>query len=467
MTALQDLPLTPPAPPPRSVLGGAVERADAVLAEAAEAAVWSLADAELAGLVVAAGRLVAQAQGVLLRLVGEADAREALTAQGATSTAAFLRHRLRLSPAEAAACAKTARATRTMAAATGAACAAGRVTAGQATVITRAVGELPAGPVRAAAERALLAHAATYDPVVLGRLGRRIAAHVDPDAGEASDAAALVQAEQRAARRVELSLSPDGEGGSWLRGRLDAEGTAVVRAALDPLSAPRPSTTDGPDPRPAGRRRGEALVEVCRRVLAGGQLPATGGDRPLVVVTVPLRTLTDGVGTGTLDDGTPISPAAARRLACDAAILPAVLGGASQPLDLARTRRLFTGPLRRALVLRDRGCAFPGCDRPPGWCEAHHIRHWANGGPTTLANGVLLCGAHQPPHRTRRLAHPPRRRRHPRLPPTTLDRPHPPPPPQPPARPPRLSHPGGESGLGEGWVVVGKLVRGGGCQLRR
>ncbi|MFL6131015.1 MAG: HNH endonuclease signature motif containing protein [Mycobacteriales bacterium] len=71
-----------------------------------------------------------------------------------------------------------------------------------------------------------------------------------------------------------------------------------------------------------------------------------------------------------------------------------MLGGAGQPLDLGRSRRLFTGPLRRALVLRDRGCAFPGCDRPPGWCEAHHIRHWAAGGKTSLGNGVLLCGTH-------------------------------------------------------------------------
>ena len=389
MTALLDL----PPPPARSVLGGAVAAAEAALAEAADAALWSVADAELAGLVVAAGRLVARAQGLLLRLVGEADAREVLTAGGATSSAAFLRHRLRLSPSEAASCAKTARATRSVAAATGAACAAGRVTAGQAAVITRAVDELPA-PVRAEAERTLLEQAATYDPVVLARLGRRIATHVDPDADEAADAAALARAEERAERRVELSLSPDGAGGSWLRGRLDAEGTAVVRAALDPLSVPRPSTAEGPDVRTAGQRRGEALVEVCRRVLAGGTLPATGGDRPLVVVTVALRTLRDAVGPGTLEAGTPISPAAARRLACDGAILPAVLGGASQPLDLGRTRRLFTGPLRRALVLRDRGCAFPGCDRPPGWCEAHHIRHWADGGPTSLANGVLLCGAH-------------------------------------------------------------------------
>ena len=83
-----------------------------------------------------------------------------------------------------------------------------------------------------------------------------------------------------------------------------------------------------------------------------------------------------------------------RRLACDAAILPAVLGSTGQTLDVGRQRRLITGPLRRALVLRDRGCAFPGCDRPPRWCDAHHIHHWADGGTTSLTNAVLLCGHH-------------------------------------------------------------------------
>jgi hypothetical protein len=97
---------------------------------------------------------------------------------------------------------------------------------------------------------------------------------------------------------------------------------------------------------------------------------------------------------GTLDDGGRISAEAARRLACDAGILPAVLDGRGQVLDLGRQRRLFTGPVRRALVLRDRGCAFPGCDRPPRWCDGHHILHWADGGVTDLTNSVLLCGFH-------------------------------------------------------------------------
>jgi hypothetical protein len=84
-------------------------------------------------------------------------------------------------------------------------------------------------------------------------------------------------------------------------------------------------------------------------------------------------------------------------MACDARVLPAVLGGDGQVLDLGRSRRLFTGPIRRALILRDRGCAFPGCDRPPRWAEAHHLTGWADGGETSLANACLLCRHH---HRT-------------------------------------------------------------------
>ncbi len=85
---------------------------------------------------------------------------------------------------------------------------------------------------------------------------------------------------------------------------------------------------------------------------------------------------------------------AARRIACDAAILPMVLGGASQVLDVGRAQRLFTPAQRRALTERDRGCAWPGCDRPPGWTQAHHVVSWLDGGPTDLDNGVLLCLFH-------------------------------------------------------------------------
>ncbi|HCT81545.1 MAG TPA: HNH endonuclease, partial [Micromonosporaceae bacterium] len=119
-----------------------------------------------------------------------------------------------------------------------------------------------------------------------------------------------------------------------------------------------------------------------------------GGDRPQIVVTMNFDDLAAKTGAGMLDTGGMLAPEAVRRLACDAALLPAVLGGQGQVLDVGRERRLFTGPLRRALVLRDGGCAFPGCDRPPRWTDGHHIKHWADGGTTSLDNAVLLCGYH-------------------------------------------------------------------------
>ena len=115
-----------------------------------------------------------------------------------------------------------------------------------------------------------------------------------------------------------------------------------------------------------------------------------------MVITVSLDTLRSGLGTATLlPCGEPITAGLARALACDAGIIPAVMGSASQQLDLGRRVRLFDGPLRRALELRDGGCAFPGCDRPPRWCTGHHIEGWwAKHGHTKLDNGVLLCGHH-------------------------------------------------------------------------
>ena len=95
-----------------------------------------------------------------------------------------------------------------------------------------------------------------------------------------------------------------------------------------------------------------------------------------------------------LETGVPISAGWARELACDATIIPIVLGANSEPLDVGRATRLIPPALRRALIARDKGCAFPGCRRPPRWCDAHHIKHWADGGATCLENLVLLCEYH-------------------------------------------------------------------------
>jgi len=223
-----------------------------------------------------------------------------------------------------------------------------------------------------------------------------------------------------------LTLTPAGCGRVAVRGSLDAEAAAVVRAAIEPLCRPLPRSGSaagggsgsiscpgcgagvaagaqacvcgvdgrGRDLRSPAQRRADALVEVCRLALACDQLPDNGGTRPQLAVTVNFDVLRQQLGVATLDTGEHLSPTAARRLACDAMIIPAVFATTGEILDLGRQRRLFTGALRRALILRDRGCAFPGCDRPPRWCDGHHIVSWLDGGDTDLANGVLLCEHH-------------------------------------------------------------------------
>ena len=92
--------------------------------------------------------------------------------------------------------------------------------------------------------------------------------------------------------------------------------------------------------------------------------------------------------------GEPICAETARRLACDAGIIPVLLGSRSQPLDIGRLTRVVPTALRRAVELRDKTCRFPGCDRPPSWCDSHHLQHWAHGGTTCLTNLILLCRFH-------------------------------------------------------------------------
>ncbi|MDT7712819.1 MAG: hypothetical protein QOG46_1508 [Pseudonocardiales bacterium] len=107
-----------------------------------------------------------------------------------------------------------------------------------------------------------------------------------------------------------------------------------------------------------------------------------------------LSDLIDGLGSAVLDTGGRMSAAEARRLAGDSCVVPMVLGSDSMPLDVGRQQRLATAALRDALAQRDKGCAFPSCDRPPRYCHAHHIRSWLDWGRTELDNMCLLCEYH-------------------------------------------------------------------------
>lgn len=192
---------------------------------------------------------------------------------------------------------------------------------------------------------------------------------------------------------VSLSQPMDDDGMAEYRLRLDPEGKEVLEAMLGPLSAPKP-TPECSDLRGSDQRRAEALVEICRRAAAaGGAAPAT--TKAQIFVTVDLDDLRERCGAGvTLLTGQLLPTETIRRMACDATIIPVVLGTDSQILDVGRARRLFTPGMLHALWLRDKGCTIPGCTAPPFWADAHHLVHWVDGGQTCLTNGALLCGRH-------------------------------------------------------------------------
>ena len=199
--------------------------------------------------------------------------------------------------------------------------------------------------------------------------------------------------EDRLKHGTALSQPFDDDGMAEYRLRLDPEGSAVLEAILGPLAAPQPSTEHGSDLRTSDQRRADALVEVCRRAAAaGGAAPATA--KAAVVVTMGYQDLLDRTGAGTTLTGELLAPETVRKMACDAAIIPVVLGSKGEVLDLGRTVRLATPKQVQALWIRDQGCTFPGCSRPPAWCDAHHVWHWCDGGPTDLSNLALLCPRH-------------------------------------------------------------------------
>ncbi|GGU32556.1 HNH endonuclease [Lentzea flava] len=195
-----------------------------------------------------------------------------------------------------------------------------------------------------------------------------------------------------AGNRLTLRQSKTGD---WkLAATMDAVTGAKFATLLDPLAKPRPSTAEGPDPRSRDERQGDALAELIDLTLRADQLPEHGGEPVTLTLTMAYEDLAAQAGAATLDSGERIPADQVRQLACSAGIIPIVLGSRSQPLDVGRRSRLFTASIRRALVARDHGCAFPGCSRPPKHCDAHHVHHWADGGDTRIDNGVLLCRHH-------------------------------------------------------------------------
>ena len=241
----------------------------------------------------------------------------------------------------------------------------------------------------------LIGYATQFDPNELLALATRMVEVIDPDHADAKDAARAERDARVAHASRSLTIAPDHHGSMLLRGRLplaDGELLLTQLAALMPSAESYTHTGERPS---AAAKRADALARLCTVAANSGQLPAHGGDRPHVIVTLDYDTLLTGLGTASyLDDGSRLSAREARRLACDADLIPMVLGGSSRPLDVGRSRRYFTKSISTALAIRDRGCAFPGCDAPPSACDRHHTQPWKAGGITSLALGVLLCCYH-------------------------------------------------------------------------
>jgi hypothetical protein len=197
----------------------------------------------------------------------------------------------------------------------------------------------------------------------------------------------------------------DGSAAADEPGPANEPATAEKDAALPPL-----------DLRSRPQRLLDGLVGACKAALATGGLPAAGGLRPQIMATIdyrdlltrlgttpaetgaPANTAQHGTGTrhgtGTLLFTGPVTASTIRKIACDADIIPVVLGGEGQILDIGRASRVFPPHIRKAITARDRGCAFPQCTIPASWCEAHHITYWSRGGTTGTGNGTLLCSHH-------------------------------------------------------------------------
>jgi hypothetical protein len=191
-------------------------------------------------------------------------------------------------------------------------------------------------------------------------------------------------------RRRSLHHSRTLGGRGRLDGDFDPDSDAVIRAAL------RHATGDGYDPddfRTPAETRADALIAVCQHFLGHNNRGEPRRRRPHVNIIIPLSDLTNG-RPGATDDGTILSGETIRKMACDADINRCVTNGGSVVLDYGTTTRVVPRALFAALVIRDGHCRFPGCDRRVDWCEAHHVRHWTNGGPTNQANLVLLCSRH-------------------------------------------------------------------------
>lgn len=383
----------------------------ALLAEHADAPVWTMTPAEVGQELPALAEVLNQLAGLQLQMLRHADHHQVGDPSGHANTAGWWATVTRCTRASAHRQVNlAARLDDATHAPTAAAMAAGGVSVEQAAVILDAVDALPAelvgADVRRRAEDHLVELAAHHDPKELRILGRRILEVIAPDVAEDHERRILEDQERHAAATASFTMRSDGLGSVYGRFKIPVLAGEMLAKHLAAIAAPRhrhaveggddvaARETSGSERVSRPLRLGAAFTEYIETRAASGS-PQAGGLAATIAVTMTLENLVGASErAAVLDTGESISAAEARRLACEAGIIPAVLGGVSQPLDIGRKARFHTEPQRTALALRDRGCAEEHCDWPPGMCHAHHRQPWSRGGGTSVKNGVLLCPRH-------------------------------------------------------------------------
>jgi hypothetical protein len=345
--------------------------------------VQDLSDDELTAEVVALHRVASSLEAERLRRVAEVDRRRSFQAQGYPSATAMLVDRLRLDGGSAASEVRTARALERMPE-TRRALSEGALPAPALRVLTSA---REAHPEEFASAEGTLVSAARSLPA------RQLAAAVAHwrlriDRRAAQEAASGLRGKRR------LWVSHALSGMVRVQGELDPETGESVVTALRAVTDAEARSGAYRDDRTPDQRRADALGEICRAWLDRSDRPEVAGERPHLSVLVDLDVLRGGSGRAELEHTGPIHPEAAVRMACDASVSRVITQGRSEPLEVGRRTPVVPAALRRAVVVRDRHCRFPGCDRPSGWCEPHHVVHWARGGGTGLSNLVLMCRRH-------------------------------------------------------------------------
>jgi hypothetical protein len=356
--------------------------------------VWSMSGSELLSALDATHAEIARLQARRLRLLAALEANGHASELGARDTAQLIGMRHRLDTVDvrrdlrlAAALPKYPEVNAALNAGAGAGTEG--LSAAQAEAIVTALERIPATAMVPAdnlrvAEQELVKAAQVLSPGELRKLGKQVRDTLDPDGPEPAEARALA---------AETLWLKRGDHGLEFKGYLAADHAELFQTLIFAGSRPHLTPDGQRDPRTRGKRQADALTAILTSAAASGTAaPAHGDIKPHLTVTIDLENLRTATGTGRLASGATLSASAVRRIACDAGIIPMILGTNSEPLDAGTQHRFVTPAIRHALNTRDRGCTI--CAAPTALCEAHHITHWSNGGPTNLTNLALLCKTH-------------------------------------------------------------------------